>query len=200
MAEEVWYAIVWEQQKDANNVIDYNIREEQTKDVFAIDNANNQTTTGMAWVIPWINELKLRAETSIVWWVWWSWWALLASTAEYWISTPPWTSIVKYTLENLSSPWWDLYIENSDIHIDWGTYLVVANSYIWNSSVTSTILDLRYYDENWYIWHVWRWYWGQYTNWCAIFTFQPWYYIRLRVQLNYDTTASDISLNFIKVS
>lgn len=68
MAEEVWYAIVWEQQKDANNVIDYNIREEQTKDVFAVDNANNQTTTGMATVIPWINAPKLIASTSIVGW------------------------------------------------------------------------------------------------------------------------------------
>jgi hypothetical protein len=33
-------------------VIDYNINEEQTKDVSATINANNQTTTGMATVIP----------------------------------------------------------------------------------------------------------------------------------------------------
>jgi hypothetical protein len=38
--------------KDAESVIDYNIREEQTKDMFAEKNANNQTTTGMANIIP----------------------------------------------------------------------------------------------------------------------------------------------------
>lgn len=68
MAEEIWFNYVWEEKKDASNVIDYNINSEQTKDLFAEINANNQTTTGMATVIPWINAPKLRAATSIVGW------------------------------------------------------------------------------------------------------------------------------------
>ena len=38
-----------------DNVIDYDIENEETKDTSAVINANNQTTTGMANVIPWIN-------------------------------------------------------------------------------------------------------------------------------------------------
>lgn len=69
--EEIDYAIVWEEEKEASNVIDYNIREEQTKDTFAEENANNQTTTGMATVIPWVNAPKLVWETSVAGWDSW---------------------------------------------------------------------------------------------------------------------------------
>jgi hypothetical protein len=65
-ADKVWYPVVWEKTKDADNVIDYDIREEQTKDVTAEINANNQTTTGMATVIPWVNAPKLIESTSII--------------------------------------------------------------------------------------------------------------------------------------
>ena len=68
-AEEVWYAVVGEKEKELPNVIDYNIKPEITKDASAVENANNDTTTGMADVIPWINAPKLRADTSIVWWI-----------------------------------------------------------------------------------------------------------------------------------
>lgn len=70
-AEEVWYSLVWEEQKEASNVVDYNINEEITKDAAAVENANNQTTTGMATVVPWINAPKLIASTSIIWIEWW---------------------------------------------------------------------------------------------------------------------------------
>lgn len=66
-AEKVWYAIIWEEAKENSNVIDYNIQEEITKDKSAVFNANNDTTTGMATVIPWVNAPKLIAQTSIVW-------------------------------------------------------------------------------------------------------------------------------------
>ena len=66
-AEEVWYAVVGEKEKELPNVIDYNIKPEITKDTSAVENANNDTTTGMADVIPWINAPKLRAETSVTW-------------------------------------------------------------------------------------------------------------------------------------
>ena len=73
-AEKVWYQVVWEEAKDASNVIDYSINEEITKDKSAEQNANNQTTTGMANVIPWVNAPKLIAKTSIIWDLWWGWW------------------------------------------------------------------------------------------------------------------------------
>lgn len=67
-AEEVWYAVVGEKEKELPNVIDYNIKPEITKDASSVVNANNDTTTGMADVIPWINAPKLIADTSIAWW------------------------------------------------------------------------------------------------------------------------------------
>lgn len=65
-AEEVWYAVVGEKEKELPNVIDYNIKPEITKDASAVENANNQTTTGMADEIPWINAPKLLESTSII--------------------------------------------------------------------------------------------------------------------------------------
>lgn len=66
-AEVVNYPVIWEEVEDPSNVIDYNIREEQTIDTNSVINANNQTTTGMATVIPWVNAPKLIADTSIYW-------------------------------------------------------------------------------------------------------------------------------------
>lgn len=64
-AEKVGYPIVWEEIKEASNVIDYQINEEITKDASGVINTNNDTTTGMATVIPWINAPKLLMWTSI---------------------------------------------------------------------------------------------------------------------------------------
>lgn len=66
-AEKVSYPFIWEKTKENSNVIDYNINEEITKDTSWVINANNQTTTGMANIIPWINAPKLIADTSIAW-------------------------------------------------------------------------------------------------------------------------------------
>ena len=82
-AEVIWYSIVWEESKEASNVIDYNINSEQTKDIASEINANNQTTTGMANVIPWINAPKLLADTSIIWWEWWWGWWFKAKIVEF---------------------------------------------------------------------------------------------------------------------
>ena len=74
-AEKIWFPVVWEKTKNASNVIDYDIHDEITKDTSSVINANNDTTTGMANVIPWINAPKLIASTSIIWDVWWwGWW------------------------------------------------------------------------------------------------------------------------------
>ena len=64
-AEKVWYPIIWEDAKEAGNVIDYDIHDEITIDKSSIFNANNNTTTGMANVIPWVNSPKLIEWTSI---------------------------------------------------------------------------------------------------------------------------------------
>lgn len=64
-AEKVWFPIVWETQKDPSNVVDYDIHWEITIDTSSVFNQNNDTTTWMATVIPWINAPKLIASTSI---------------------------------------------------------------------------------------------------------------------------------------
>lgn len=98
MAEVVDYSVVWEEEKQQSNVVDYNIREEQTKDVSNMENANNQTTTGMANVIPWINAPKLIAETSIIWDVgWWGWWASIVEISDY-LSVEEWQPVVDRVL------------------------------------------------------------------------------------------------------
>lgn len=64
-AEKVWFPVVWEEKKDTSNIIDYDIHEEITIDTSSVFNANNDTTTGMATVIPWVNAPKLKLSTSI---------------------------------------------------------------------------------------------------------------------------------------
>ena len=64
-ADVVWYSIIWENTKDASNVIDYDIHDEITVNTSWVINANNDTTTGIATVIPWVNAPKLRMWTSI---------------------------------------------------------------------------------------------------------------------------------------
>ena len=96
-AEKVGYPVVWEEIKDASNVIDYQINEEITKDASGVINANNQTTTGMATVIPWINAPKLIAETSIIWDIW-SWgWMSIVSISDY-LSADEWQPVVERVL------------------------------------------------------------------------------------------------------
>lgn len=64
-AEKVWFPVVWEIKKDPSDVVDYDIHEEITIDTSSVFNRNNDTTTWMANVIPWINAPKLIADTSI---------------------------------------------------------------------------------------------------------------------------------------
>lgn len=64
-AEKVWYQVVWGEVKESSNVIDYNINEEITIDNTSVNNANNQTTTGMATLVYWVNAPRLLENTSI---------------------------------------------------------------------------------------------------------------------------------------
>lgn len=95
-AEKVWYSFIWEKAKEDPNVIDYNINEEITKDTSAVFNANNDTTTGMATVIPWVNAPKLIAKTSIYWIdfnAWFKWWVQFRYLAATSTTIPIWEEV-----------------------------------------------------------------------------------------------------------
>lgn len=110
-AEKITYPVVWEETKDASNVIDYDIREEQTKDISAQINANNQTTTGMATVIPWINAPKLLEWTSIIETK--KVWYIHAKVAFYWDAMSDWdvqTLPIYYITDKIWEP--NFYVIN----------------------------------------------------------------------------------------
>lgn len=110
-AEKIWYPIIWERAKESSDVIDYNIQEEITKDASSVVNANNDTTTGMATVIPWVNAPKLIAKTSIIWIdfnAWYVWWVKLGLRTLA-TNNIPWNSDLYVYLDNLASEsdkWW----------------------------------------------------------------------------------------------
>ena len=95
-AEKITYPVVWEDVKDPDNVIDYDIRDEQTKDISAEINANNQTTTGMANVIPWVNAPKLIESTSII------------SSPKPWYTQ----ATFNWSWDTAHEPWWQQMIWN----------------------------------------------------------------------------------------
>ena len=64
-AEKIWFPIIWEQKKDASNVIDYAINEEITIWNNSFINANNDTTTWEATLVYWVNAPRLLENTSI---------------------------------------------------------------------------------------------------------------------------------------
>ena len=162
-AEKVWFPVVWEEEKEPSNVVDYDIHEEQTKDTAAIINANNQTTTGMATVIPWVNAPKLIAKTSIVWdlWAgWWVWWVNISWGAR--LSHPDGTSA---TIRNWSKSWerWDL--DFTIVPDQWFKvpetwwYELVINYPTWRSN-NYIVTDIRYIRWWWasqdLIYHTWQ--------------------------------------------
>jgi hypothetical protein len=97
-AEKIWFPIVWETEKDASNVIDYNINEETTIDNTSVTNANNQTTTGMATLIYWVNAPKILEKTSVY----------QNTESLYWWVTATWTTrvtVVDAQIENTIRNW-----------------------------------------------------------------------------------------------
>ena len=154
-AEKVWYPVVWEEVKEASNVIDYNINEEITKDTSAVFNANNDTTTGMANIIPWINAPKLFAPTSIYWIEeWWdyAWWVYAKYELASYIRVP-WYQEEQYDIKRIYSltnerwyytfkyiEWsWLIMPANWTYKLEcvyfWGganTFSVVFNAMVWN--------------------------------------------------------------------
>lgn len=165
-AEKVWYPVVWEEIKDASNIVDYNINDEITKDTSWVINANNQTTTGMATVIPGVNAPKLIASTSITWipddWNYYS-------TVSAYLSTPPIYVPAGWTSENVSSNWWTLISETW--YYSWifnSRWLVVPASWWYKIEVrpyTTGYWTTDRYTEI-YAWDqlLWTMAWSWYTN------------------------------------
>lgn len=138
-AEKVWYPVVWEIIKDASNVIDYDIHDEITIDSSSVFNANNDTTTGMANVIPWVNAPKLIESTSIYRNVFnWTWSASISWGANLdipWYDTQSWICII--TLDAQEWPY-DFYL--TDFYI-WPVlyeqrWLYIPVSWAYNIAIT----------------------------------------------------------------
>lgn len=139
-AEKIWYPVVWEKTKDSSDVIDYDINEELTVDRSSVFNANNDTTTGMATVIPWINAPKLIADTSIYWIKWWSWWEISVAVNYFYDGSSTYDFTSWITINTL----WDWWIRvswwNINISKTW-TYLMMMTVSDWfnNNNITKSV-------------------------------------------------------------
>lgn len=106
-AEKIDYQAIGEKTNDASNVVDYDIKEEQTIEQSSVFNANNDTTTGMANVIPWVNAPKLKLSTSIY----------VDELPEYTV----WQQL-KAEWSTINRPWeTSTYIRNMSNQASWGT-------------------------------------------------------------------------------
>lgn len=206
-AKTVWYFEVWQEPKEEANVIDYNINWEQTKDEFAKLNANNQTTTGMANTIPWVNAPKLLADTSIIWgewggWWWGGWWstasysqltiastaALPASDVSYFdnlsvdITSPDVTLNDNKTYINLAEWIYIIYIM-LNIHKSWTTFDFTCNYY--------------YPDWNWDRLIKGTWSWSWFNTYFSVYKSDWTWFIRLWI--NPTTSISNFTDSFIRI-
>lgn len=134
-AEKIWFPIVWETEKDASNIIDYNINEEKTLDNADVTNANNQTTTGMATLIYWVNAPKILEKTSIY-----------QNTAKKSLKD---TLVFTHTLERpddntwtvreatITKNYWDLELKNREIVWGrWTNWVVFPMSWWYQLEIT----------------------------------------------------------------
>ena len=193
-AEVVWFPVVWEEVKDASNVIDYNINWEQTKDTFATINANNQTTTGMAIVIPWVNAPKLIAETSIVWSLWWWGWTLKATARANFSRDYDWydtynTYLKTFTITDES--WTEKITQTADwlkIPSDWLYMLDMQYKWIvWEMDCTDNLV------VNWNIVHSfvggWSQYWPHDPTEQLFLSFNKWDIISIYLETRHTTSS-----------
>ena len=199
-AKEVWYQVVWEEIKESPNVIGYNIREEQTKDTFAIDNMNNQTTTWMADAIPWMNSPKLLATTSIIW----GWWSASYCELAIWHSSTivanDFTNFNSYTV-NVSSP--DVSLdanEGRNILLKAGIYViyVVINTH----NINASFLCTSSYRENWSSQRIIQYNsaWWEYDWKASVYKASGNWYMRLWINPAYQVTdLSNSLIRFVKV-
>jgi hypothetical protein len=129
-------------------------------------NANNQTTTGMATVIPWINAPKLIADTSIVWLPEeeWSYYGTLVASSFTWtITVPPWNT-PKYpskdtTISSNSFPFtWQIDWRWLVFPKSWWYQIVVRFYTMWQSEFTRN--DTVYIGNT----AIWTYSWWQWTD------------------------------------
>ena len=64
--EIIWYPVVWEKEKTADNVIGYSIREEQSVLDYSVLNGASFVSNWEATLIYWVNAPKIISDTSIV--------------------------------------------------------------------------------------------------------------------------------------
>lgn len=204
-AEVVWYSLVWEKTKESSNVIDYNINEEITTNTSAIFNANNDTTTGMATVTPWVNAPKLIESTSI-----YknaqnnTWWALLSGSVRL---IYPDDTTGKIRTWTMSDEYWNIKFENKTgddvlwdwviIPTKWWYQLYIAYPTWWSTFA----LDVKIY-----IAKGWHWndilihsYTGQKNTtqyyWTLQYNFNAWDVIYAEVELRYSGSSVSFTAN-----
>lgn len=170
-AEEVGYPVVWEEIKPAENEVPYNIREEQTIDKSSVFTANNDTTTWMANVIPWINAPKLISTTSIYWDLWWEYeeikfWGNIARNISMHTSNPT----VDFTTFTLSNLWGDANLTQWAywiiLPVAWWYEFTFTFPSWWSTFRVDTVVKthnwLTLYSDTWSntsTWNVWTFKW-----------------------------------------
>ena len=156
-AEIIWYPVVWEEEKEnSSNIVNYQINEEKTTENSALLNSNNNTTTWLATLIPWVNAPMLIETTSIyqnaeeiVWWATISW---ILSWHIPWENT--------WTLRNWSiwSTYGSIKFENRTWQWLWNWLVIPASwwyelyiTYPLGSSVASVDMDICI--TKWWYWN-----------------------------------------------
>lgn len=164
-AEKIWFPVVWEERKETSNVIDYDIHEEITINTSSVSNANNDTTTGMATIIPWVNAPKLLQNTSI----YQNWdgtiWAVTATNTIRLYN--PWDTTWYIRSWNLSNSYWNLNFKNRSEWWIWDWLVVpvwwryeismTCPNWSWAFAIDVTLSITRWYwNSDTIIYHVWQ--------------------------------------------
>jgi len=157
-AEKIWYPVIWERAKESSDVIDYNINEEIAVDRSSVFNANNDTTTGMATVIPWVNAPKLIQTTSIYQnWEGTTWWVTASGSIS--LSRPDDTTWRVRTTWVLSNEYWNIKynIRNEAdilrnwlrIPVSWWYKLDITYPYWWSTFSVDVDIEIA----KWWRWN-----------------------------------------------
>lgn len=105
--ETIWYPVVWEKEKLADNVIGYNIREEQSISDYSVLTWASSVSNWQATLVYWVNAPKIIADTSIVWDLWWfkPIWAKIEWSWDG-ISRPT-DTLINLKYQTISEQYWD---------------------------------------------------------------------------------------------
>ena len=198
----VGFPVVWETVKEPENVVNYNIRDEQTIDANSVITANNQTTTGMATQIPWINCPKLIASTSIIWDLWWGGAVVSSASAD---KSMTWGSNTAVNWYTITSDSWDIYLDDdypARIYSKWWTYLIAIHSRTTNSNATiawtlykytswwTQSIVLQFSQSGWSSWE---------TTLTTVTTLEDGWHVRLYVTL-WITHTYHCEITFVKLA